>query len=75
MLIKTEKSCDLVNEKYGFFHDGFIKSIEVSSGNKFCQEMPWEPRKKYSSNEEKLLATGLCYFGGKLIKIAIQHYC
>lgn len=75
MIINNSTLCLVANKKFGNFHDGFIKKIEISSGNKFCQEMPWEPKQQYKSNEEKLLATGLCYFGGKLIKLIIQHYC
>lgn len=36
--------------------------------------MPWEKKKKYSTNEEKLLATGLTYSEGQLLKIIICTY-
>ena len=36
--------------------------------------MPWEPKKEYANHEEKLLATHLSYYDGKLIKIIIPYY-
>ena len=74
MHLYDETTCEKFNKYFGYFHDGFIKKLEIVCGNKFRQEMPWEKKKEYANNEEKLLATGLSYYDGKLIKIIIHSY-
>jgi hypothetical protein len=58
-LIQTALDAKPVLEHFNKFHDGFVKSAKVVSNNKFHQEMPWEPRRKYNSNSELLDDTGL----------------
>jgi hypothetical protein len=74
MHIYDESTCEKFNKYFGYFHDGFIKKLEILSGKNFHQEMPWEPKKEYTNNKEKLLATHLSYYDGKLINIIISHY-
>jgi hypothetical protein len=58
-LIQTAFDAKPVLEHFNKFHDGFVKSAKIVSNNKFQQEMPWEPRRKYNSNSELLDDTGL----------------
>ena len=74
MHLYDETTCKKFNKYFGCFHDGFIKKLEIVSGNKFLQEMPWEPKKEYANNKEKLLATHLSYYDGKLISIIVHSY-
>ena len=53
-LIQTVLDAKPVMEHFNRFHDGFIKSAKIVSNNKFHQEMPWEPHRKYSNNSELL---------------------
>ncbi len=61
-------------EHFNFFHDGFLKSMKLVSGNKFGQNPPWEKPGEYESSEEKLLDTGL-WFSEKIgLFIEIHHH-
>ena len=59
MKINLKNGLKEFENRYSFFHDGFLKAIEVSSGNHFRQEMEWEKPKQYKTNEERLLDTGM----------------
>ena len=73
-IIKKSYELKEAVEHFNFFHDGFLKSIKLMSGNKFGQGPPWEKARQYKSSEEKLLDTGL-WFSEKIgLFIEIHHY-
>lgn len=73
-IVKTSHELKEVVEHFNFFHDGFLKSIKLMSGNKFGQNPPWERPAQYESSEEELLDTGL-WFSEKIgLFIEIHHY-
>ena len=74
MIIKTTNELRKVIEHFIDFHDGFLKSIKILSGNKFTQHLPWESPKKYKSNEEKLFDTGLRISEKRGMFIEIHHH-
>lgn len=79
MNISSQQDVDAVNAKFSRFHDGFIKSIAVTSQNEFMSHQPWEPAPGFSTNEEELLATGLHYAGPcagnhQTIDMELHHY-
>ncbi len=61
-VIKTPNELKKAVEYFNAFHDGFLKSLRIVSGNKFLQHAPWESRKIYKSNKKKLQDTGLMFF-------------
>lgn len=61
-------------EHFNFFHDGFVKSIKLISGNEFGQNPPCEKPRQYESAEEKLLDTGLWFSEKFGLSIEIHHY-
>jgi hypothetical protein len=66
---ELQEALDYLND----FHDGFLKSIKVISGNKFQQELPWE-KKEDSSIEEKLYETDLSLVDKIGLFLEIHHY-
>ena len=73
MKIQDEKDVNAVNERFSHFHDGFIKSISIISGNEFVTEMPWENKRKFKTNEEELLQTDLLYGETITVELMICH--
>ena len=73
-IIKNIEDLQKTLNYFNGFHDGFLKSLRIISGNKFIQNPPWESPKKYESNEKKLLDTGLMFFNKKGIFLEIHHY-
>ena len=63
-----------VIEYFNDFHDGFLKSIKMMSGNRFTQHLPWEKPELYESNEEKLLDTHLHTSEKRGMFIEIHHH-
>jgi hypothetical protein len=73
-IIKQSDELKKVVEYFNDFHDGFIKSVRVVSGNKFNQRPPWEKCRIYKSNEERLHDTGLWFAEKTGLFIEIHHY-
>ena len=73
MKIQNKKDVNIVNEKFNHFHDGFVKKISVISGNEFVTEMPWEKKRKFKTNEEELMQTGLLYGDATAVELIICH--
>lgn len=73
MIIKTTNELKKVIEYFNGFHDGFLKSIKIISGNKFAQHLPWDKPDKYESNEEKLLDTHMHISEKRGMFIEIRH--
>jgi hypothetical protein len=67
-------------EYFNDFHDGFLKSMKLVSGNKFMQQPPWEKPKIYESIEDKLNATFIMCYNKKAIEnmkglfLEIHHF-
>ena len=74
MKILSQQDIDAVNGKFNHFHDGFIKQIRVISDNEFHTHMPWEEQRHFESNEEELLASGLCCPYTITVELEIHHY-
>jgi len=73
-MIKNSRELKAAIEHFNFFHDGFLKSIKLISGNKFTQQLPWDKPRQYESIEEKLLDTGLQFSEKTGLFIEIHHY-
>lgn len=73
-IVKTSHELKEVVEHFNFFHDGFLKSIKLMSGNKFGRNPPWEKPAQYESSEEELLDTGLWFSEKTGLFIEIHHY-
>jgi len=73
-IIKQSDELKKVVEYFNDFHDGFLKSLKIISGNKFGQNPPWERSKQYESNEERLRDTGLWFHKKTGLLIEIHHY-
>ncbi len=73
-IIKEADELRKIVEYFNSFHDGFLKSIRIISGNKFNQHPPWEKPEQYQSNAEKLCDTGLYISEKKGLFLEIHHY-
>ena len=73
-IIKTTDELNKVLEYFNDFHDGFLKSIKIMSGNRFTQHLPWEKPEQYDSNEEKLLDTHLHTSEKRGMFVEIHHH-
>lgn len=73
-IIRKSQELKEAVEYFNFFHDGFVKSIKLMSGNKFAQNPPWEKPRQYKAAEEKLLDTGLWFSQKFGLFIEIHHY-
>jgi len=73
-IIKDADELSKAIEYFNSFHDGFLKSIRVVSGNKFNQHLPWDRPKKYESNADRLCDTGLYSSEKKGLFLEIHHY-
>ena len=74
MKIETQQETDAANEKFNYFHDGFIKRISVISANEFLTDMPWEEQRQFASMEEELQAAGLCLSNETGVELEIHHH-
>lgn len=74
MKLQTQADADIVNAKFNHFHDGFIKQIRVTSDAEFLTDFPWSEQRRFKTNEEELLATGLWCDGSRHVELDIHHY-
>jgi hypothetical protein len=73
-IIKTIDELEKVLEYFNDFHDGFLKSIKIMSGNKFTGHLPRQKPEQRESNEERLRNTSLLLSEKKGMFIEIHHY-
>ena len=74
MKLTTQQDCDLANTRFNAFHDGFLRELRWQSPMRFAASMPWEPKKLFKTNEERLLATGTTPIADELLSLFICHY-
>lgn len=73
-IIKENNELKKAIEYFNVFHDGFLKSIKIISGNKFGQNPPWEKSVGYKSNDEELRDTGLWFSEKTGLFLEIHHH-
>jgi hypothetical protein len=73
-IVKQSDELRKAVEYFNDFHDGFLKSIRIISGNKFGQNPPWEKPRQYESNEERLRDTGLWFHDKTGLFMEIHHH-
>ena len=62
------------NDRFNYFHDGFLKAIRVVSGNEFLADKSWESHRKLVSPDEEADATGLCLMNTVSVELEVHHY-
>ena len=74
MQLVTQQDCDAANNKFNGFHDGFLRELPWQSSMRFAASMPWEQQRSFSTNEERLKATGMTPLGDDCVSLFISHY-
>lgn len=74
MQLTSQHDCDAANVKFNAFHDGFLRELRWQSSMRFAASMPWEQERAFTTNEERLFATGMTAIGDECLSLFISHY-
>ena len=74
MQLTSQHDCDAANKRFNAFHDGFLRELRWQSSMRFATSMPWEKEKSFTTDEERLLATGMMSIGEECLSLFIAHY-
>ena len=74
MQLTSQRDCESANIKFNAFHDGFLRELRWQSSMRFATSMPWEREKSFTTNEERLFATGMTAIGDECLSLFIAHY-
>jgi len=74
MHVTSADDCNDVIRRFNAFHDAFALEVRWFSSMRFTLNMPWEPERKFSSNDERLLSVGMTALATEKLVLVLAHY-